>query len=110
VKQYRIDELREEDYYKLLDYLRENADHSPMQEVYWINLPEELYSDIQKEHKECQPFYIAVNLSFKSISFEWLIRSRQKLHCKCIQYANKAQRDYIIDLADSIFEKLGIRS
>ncbi len=110
MKQYRIDELREEDYYKLLNYLRENTDHSPMQEIYWINLPEDLYDDTQKEHKDCQPFYIAVNLNFKSISFEWLIRSRQKIHCSCIKYANKVQRNYIIDLADSIFERLGIRS
>ena len=109
MKQYRIDQLREEDYYKLLNYLHDNADHTAMEEVYWVNLPDELYDTVQKQHIDCQPFYFAINLSFTSINFEWLIRSRERIHCNCIQYATKSQRDYIINFADNLLKELEIK-
>ncbi len=109
MKQYVIDQLREQDYYDILDYLNENADKTMVEEVFWVNLPEELYSDLQHSHTDCHPFYFAVNLNRNRVSFEWLIRSRQSLRCNCIAYATPEQRDYIIDWADKILAELKIR-
>jgi hypothetical protein len=44
------------------------------------------------------------------VSFELLIRTRARLRCGCIQYANKNQRDYILEYADGLFEKLKLKA
>ncbi len=108
MKQYVIDQLRESDYEKILEFLRENAQASDFGDVFWAELPQELYSETQKEHKDCQPFYFAVNLSLNQVDFELLIRSRRILRCNCIAYADKKQFDYIISYADGMLNKLKI--
>lgn len=109
MKQYIIDQLRESDYEEIKQYLNANARSSAMEGIYWIDIPEELYTSVQKEHAQCQPFYFAVNLNRRYIGFEFLIRSHTVLRCSCIGYATKTQRDFIIDLADSIIDLLKIK-
>ncbi|MBW1974574.1 MAG: hypothetical protein JRI45_03260 [Deltaproteobacteria bacterium] len=109
MRQYVIDQLREDDYHKIKEYLDDKADTTGMEGLYWIDIPEELYTQIQKDHKACQPYYFAVNLTRRYIGFEWLIRSRKVIRCSCITYANRAQRDYIIDYADNMLNELNIR-
>lgn len=109
MKQYVIDQLRETDYNKILEYLRKNADESEFEDLFWINLPAELYSDTQMNHDRCRPFRFAVNLSLNQVDFELLVRSRQVLRCSCIGYADKRQRDYIMDYADRMLEELRIK-
>ena len=109
MKQYVIDQLREPDYEKVLEFLKKNADASEFGDIFWVMLPVELYSDIQKEHKQCHPFCFAVNLSSNQADFELLIRSRRILRCTCISYADSKQRDYIMDYADRMLEDLNIK-
>ena len=109
MKQYVIDQLREYDYEKILEFLKNNADASELGDIFWVTLPVELYSDIQREHKQCHPFCFAVNLSFSQVDFELLTRSRRILRCACISYADRKQRDYIIDYADRMLEELNIK-
>ncbi|MEJ5299502.1 MAG: hypothetical protein WHS38_00755 [Thermodesulforhabdaceae bacterium] len=109
MKQYIIDQLRESDYDEIKQYLDDNTKMSAMEGIYWVDLPQELYSNIQKEHIQCQPFYFAVNLSRRFVGFEFLIRSHSVLRCSCIGYATKIQRDFIIDFADSILDRLRIK-
>ena len=73
-------------------------------------MPESLYEELQLEHTDCQPFHFAVNLDRQSISFELLIRTRSRLRCGCIQYANKNQREYILEYADGLFEELKLKT
>ena len=110
MKQYMIDQLREGDFEKLQDYLNSNAEPADLPGIYWIPMPELLYEKMQQEHTECHPFYFAVNLDRQAVSFELLIRTRNRLHCTCIQYANQNQRDYILDFADGLFETLKLVS
>jgi len=109
MKQYMIDQLRESDYHRITDYLKENLEGTALDGIYWMDLPENLYRETQLQHTQCQPFYFAVNLSRTQIAFEWLIRSRQTLHCSCLAYANPEQREHIIHFADAMLEKLNIR-
>ena len=109
MKQYVIDQLRESDFHRITDYLKENLEGTALDGIYWMDLPENLYGEIQLQHTQCQPFYFAVNLNRTQIAFEWLIRSRQTLHCSCLAYANPEQREYIIHFADAMLEKLKIR-
>ncbi len=109
MKQYVIDQLRESDYEKIKEYLEEHASSTVMEGIYWIEMPESLYTEIQKQHESCQPYYFAVNLTRRSVSFEWLVRSRNTLKCACIAYATGSQRDFIINFADNMLNELGIR-
>ncbi|MCU0589294.1 MAG: hypothetical protein MUF52_14230 [Syntrophobacteraceae bacterium] len=108
MKQYVIDQLRESDYQKIMNYLDLKADRTAIDGIYWVNLPERLYSEIQQEHAQCQPHYFAASLDFSQISFELLVRSRQIIRCSCIAYATPAQREYILRFADDMLEQLGI--
>lgn len=109
MKQYVIDQLRESDYFQILDFLKGKAEATEFEDIFRVPVPEEMYSATQKEHAQCQPFYFAASISYKQVEFELLIRSRQVLRCSCIGYADRKQRDYIIDFADRMLEVLGIR-
>jgi hypothetical protein len=109
MKQYVIDQLRETDYEQILAFLNERAERKDLDGIYWVNVPEELYSPIQREHTECQPHYFAVNLDYRQLAFELLIRSRQIIRCSCISYATPEQRDYILRYADRMLDELKIQ-
>ena len=109
MKQYVIDQLRESDYVRIRDFLDENADGTSMEDLYWIDLPEELCSQVQRDHKACRPHYFAVSLTPGQVSFELLIRSREIIRCNCIAYASPDQRDYIIQYADRMLEQLELK-
>ena len=108
MKQYRIDELRHEDYEKINNYLDERFGSSHVEGVYWVSLDPDLMDQVQAAHVDCQPFYFAVVLEPSFISFELLIRTRNRVRCDCIRYVDKTQRDSIIGFADTIFEELKI--
>ena len=109
MKQYVIDQLRESDFHQIKTFLDQNAEPASLDGIYWVNLPSGLYSVIQSEHSKCQPFYFAVNLTWNDVAFELLIRSRQVIRCGCIAYANRQQRDYIIDFAERMLEELKLK-
>lgn len=108
MKQYVIDQLRESDYEKVMGFLDLKADKTSLEGIYWVNLPERLYSAVQREHVQCQPHYFAVSLNFSQVAFELLVRSRQIIRCNCIAYATPEQRDYILRFADEMLERLGL--
>ncbi|MGD8512516.1 MAG: hypothetical protein PVG85_01085 [Deltaproteobacteria bacterium] len=110
MKQYRIDELRPEDYERLKAYLDEHYGPSQMEGLYWLPLDDDLLDEVQTAHTDCQPFYFAIELRPTAISFELLIRTRNRVRCDCIRYANAAQRESIFQISDAIFETLKILS
>jgi hypothetical protein len=110
MKQYVIDQLQENDFLSLKEHLDKNLENTMLEGIYWVDLPEELYTDMQRQHQSCQPYYFAVNLNFRQIGFEWLIRSRQTLHCPCMAYADSRQLDFIVQYADTLLEKLKIQA
>jgi hypothetical protein len=108
MKQYVIDELRRKDYELIKAYLEENFLSSDVDGIYWIRLDREILTEIQKEHADCQPFYVAVDLKPNLITFEMLIRTQNRIRCGCMGYATDTQRNWLIRLADAMFDKLGI--
>lgn len=110
MKQYVIDELRQNDYEMLKAYMEENFSLSEVDGIYWIPLDREILTEIQVEHINCQPFYFAVDLQPNLIAFEMLIRTKQRMRCNCMAYATEKQRNWLIRLADSIFDRLGIKA
>ncbi len=110
MKQYRIDELRPEDCEKLRNHMDEHYGPPQVEGLYWVPLEEHLLDEVQKAHEDCQPFCFAVELKPQEISFELLIRTRNRVRCDCIHYANAEQRENIIWFAEYMFETLKILS
>lgn len=110
MKQYVIDELRPADYEKIRAYLDENLDASSVDGIYWIPLDQDILSNVQAEHIECQPFYFAINLEPTVMACELLVRSKNTIRCDCIGYATEKQRNWFILVVDAIFEKLEIKT
>jgi hypothetical protein len=110
VKHYYIDEIVSEDVEKIRDFLNENADLSSIEDLFWVHLTEDILGEIQYEHKGCRPYCFAVELGEGFVKFELLIRSRNSYKCSCTGYATPVQRDFIINFADGMIERLGIRT
>jgi hypothetical protein len=108
MKQYRIDELRSADVEKLKTHMDTHYGPCQVEGLYWIPLTKELLDPVQKAHKDCHPLFFAVELGPKAIAFELLIRTRKRVRCDCIRYANNTQRDHIFRVADRLFETLKI--
>ena len=109
MKQYVIDELRPKDHEEIKAYLEKNYRASQVDGIYWIPLEQDILTETQKEHTDCQPFYFAVDLEPSRIAFEMLIRTQKKMRCSCMGYATEKQRNWLMGLADSIFDQLGIK-
>jgi hypothetical protein len=110
MRQYVIDELRPADHQKLKDYLETKYGSAEMGGIYWIPIAPDIFTSIQREHDQCRPFYFAVDLESERIALELLVRTKKRVRCSCIGYASKDQRNWIIDLVDSMFEQLEITS
>ena len=110
MKQYVIDELRPEDYDKLKSYLSKHFEPSDIDGIYWVALDRTMLSEIQTNHAECGPFYFAIELDRSKMACELLVRTKNKIRCACISYADEKQRNWLIGKVDALFEQLGIIS
>jgi hypothetical protein len=108
MKQYVIDELRYQDYERIKAYFDESFGKSDLGCIYWLPLDPEMLTGVQAAHTTCQPFYFALDLSPDRLSCELLVRTRNRIRCDCIGYANEPQRNWIVKTLDAILEKLEI--
>lgn len=109
MKQYVIDELRLGEYDKIKSYLDENFGKSTIDDIYWIPLENEYLTPVQLLHTDCRPHCFAVVLEHHLVACEFLIRTKNRIRCDCIRYADERQQMRIIRFADGLFETLGIR-
>jgi hypothetical protein len=110
VRQYLLDEIRRGDIPRIREYLNEHATPSNLQDIWWVDLAEDLLSAEQFAHHDCQTFRFAVELGPSFVRFEFLIRSQQTMRCSCIGYATRVQRDFILAFADHLVEDLALKT
>ena len=108
MKQYVIDEIRLHDFEKVKGYLDETYGVAGVDGLYWVPVEETLLSVVQQAHKACAPFFMALELRQDRLAAELLIRTRNRVRCDCIHYADQRQRDWLVRTVDAIFEKLEI--
>lgn len=108
MKQYVVDEIRPQDYEKLKGYLDGTFGESGLGGLYWVPVDETVLSEVQKAHTACAPFFIALELSPDRLSGELLVRTRSRVRCDCIHYADARQRDWLVRTVDAIFDQLDI--
>ena len=115
MRQYQLDEISKSDIPRVREYLHEHAQASRLNDIWWVDLAEDLLSPEQFSHRDCQPFRFAVEVGEMEVGdsfvrFEFLIRSRETMRCACIGYATRQQRDFILAFADRMVEDLALRT
>ncbi len=109
MRSYMIQELRPADMDKITAFLHEKGYKCPLDGIFWLPLPVDLWGAEQQKHREeCAPFYLALELGPDWIRLELLVRSEQKLRCSCIMYADSSQRETMIDFVDDLIKNLDI--
>ena len=109
MKQFVIDELRPLDYEKIKGYLDLNYEPSKLDQLYWIRLDDNILTQIQRDHTDCYPFYVAADLEIDRINFELLVRTKNRVRCNCMAYATENQLNWLVRSVDKMFTKLGIK-
>jgi hypothetical protein len=109
MKQYVIDEFRLNDYEKVKGYLDMNFGDAEMGGIYWIPIEEDILTDVQKSHTECQPLYFAAELDEQRMATELLVRTKNRIRCNCIDYATEEQRNWLIRRIDAMLDELEIK-
>jgi len=110
MRQLVIDQLSREERANIESYLKRTLKTGPVEGVYWLEVPQDLLSNDQRDHDGCGPFFFAVELEAEAVSFELLVRSQTNLHCSCIAYASSAQRDFVLRFADTMLQEEQIRA
>ena len=110
MRQYLLDEISKGDIPRVRGYLNEHATASRLNDIWWVDLSEDLLNPGQFSHQDCRPFRFAVELGETFVRFEFLIRSQQTMRCACIGYATRVQRDFILAFADRLVEDLALRT
>lgn len=104
-----IDGLRLSDHAKIKTYLDENLSSSPLGGIYWLELDKKILTPVQAEHTDCHPHVFALMLEETYLSCEFLVRIKSNIKCDCMAYATQEQRNWLMDQADAILEKLDIQ-
>ena len=110
MRHYQLDEIARIDIPRVREYLNQHAQAAGLEDIWWVDLQEDLLSPDQFSHRDCQPFRFAVELGQNFVRFEFLIRSLQTMRCSCIGYATRQQRDFILAFADRLVEDLELRT
>jgi hypothetical protein len=110
MRQIVIDELSPMERDNIDSYLKRTLKQGPMIGLYWIEIPTDLLAEAQQGHEKCGPFYFGVEVEDARVRFELLVRSNSNLHCTCIAHASTAQRQFVLDVIDTMVEEEYIRS
>lgn len=103
MRQYVIDELRQSEIDRIRTYLAKHCQMSDLNDCYWLLLPEDTLSPVQNEHlASCGPFAVGVLIEKERLVIEFLVRSRKKIRCNCIAFANSKQREFILAFVDEL--------
>ena len=108
MRQYLIDEIPKKEMEKVRDYLKERTIATGLKEIFWLELPQDLLSPLQWEHRTCGPHYLALETGKEFIKFEFLVRAQNKFRCECIQYATPDQETYLLRFAHALIEDLAL--
>ena len=110
MRQIVIDELSPMERDNIDSYLKRTLKQGPMIGLYWIEIPTDLLAEAQQGHEKCGPFYFGVEVEDARVRFELLVRSNSNLHCTCIAHASTTQRQFVLDVIDTMIEEEYIRS
>ena len=95
---------------KITIYLKERSIRSRLNSVFWIEIPADLLSGIQYEHKSCGPYVFAVELGDDWFKAEFFIRTLEGMGCGCQSYATPQQREFILNFSHTMIDVLDVQT
>ena len=110
MRQLLIDGLSCQERDNLEHYLKRTLGAGLIEGIFWLPVPDDLLGEAQRGHEGCGPFHFGIELGKDSLSFELLVRSQTNLHCSCICYASKTQRDFLFRFGDAMLAEEQIRA
>ena len=110
MRQYTIDQLSAADHAGLQQHLVRHFPGPGMEGLYWVPLEPDLLAAPQRAHPACQPFYFARELLPDRLVCELLVRTRQRVRCDCVAYADRRQREWLMALIDDLLATLGVNA
>jgi len=110
MRQFLVDEIPHRQMEAIEDYLKKKTIASGLEKIFWLEIPEDLLSPIQYEHKGCGPHYLAIELGQDFLKFEFLVRSRKRLRCDCVQYVSPAQETFLLNFAHTLILALDLKA
>ncbi len=110
MRYYLIDEISKSDVEKLKNHLNEKALKSGLDDIYWVELADDLLTGLQADHDSCKPYVFGIELSANSLKAELFVRNRKQFGCACQQYCDDRQRNYVIDFVLTMINELNIRT
>jgi hypothetical protein len=113
MRSYFIEELYPEQLAMLRRALDARGLSGGLEGIYYLPLPEELLTDVQRAHAgECGPHILALEavelVDEGALKLELLVRARGKLRCECVAYATPEQRAWAIAWLDDFIRQLDI--
>jgi len=108
MRTYLIDEISSSHMEDIIDFLKKNAIKSNLDQIFWVRLPEDLLSKTQFQHPSCKPHVFSVELGRDWIKLELFVRTLESMQCTCPGYCTPQQREFVINFADGMIERLGI--
>lgn len=113
MRSYLIEDLVDEGYDKIMKAFDELKFKGPIDDIYYLPLPEELLQQEQKDHlDECGPYFMALEfikgIEEHQLKLELLVRGRKKMRCSCICYATPEQRKHMIEYLDQFIDELEV--
>ena len=105
-----FDEISSSDMERLEKHLQQHAEAGPIDQVYFVEFPDDLLAGDQRIHENCRPYCFALETGKSWIKIELLVRSRNTLHCSCIQYTNREQTDFILRFSERLIRECDLRT
>jgi hypothetical protein len=110
MRQFLVDEIPRSYKEQIESYLKEKTLPSGLDKIYWLEIPLDLLSPIQWDHRDCGPHYLAIEQGKDFLKFEYLVRSRKRLRCDCVQYATPAQEAFLLQFAHTLIKDLDLKA
>jgi len=108
---YLIEDFYPEQLKKVTAALADKGWAGSLDGIYYLPVPKELLSDVQRDHAdECGPhiFVLEALEDTGALKLELLVRAKNKIRCECVKYATPAQREHIISFLDDFIRRLDI--
>jgi hypothetical protein len=72
MRAYLIDEMTPSDMEKISGFLKENAIKSNLHQIFWVQIPDNLLSNIRFEQRHCRPRVFSVVLGWTGLNWNSL--------------------------------------
>lgn len=108
MRAYLIDEIRVQEMEQVKGFLNRHAIRSSLDQIFWVQIPDDLLNGTQYLHTQCRPHVFAVELGPDWIKLELFVRTLKSMRCDCPAYCTPIQRDFIFRFADGIIDQLKI--